>query len=129
MNISVIGAGAIGLLYAARLALAGAAVTVYTRTEEQAQWLSTRGIVLKTSTGDHTARVSALALADRSRDSRRRVPEWMLLTVKQTALDKGFLDEVKALISPEDALLCLQNGIGHLERLADALPGTGCMPE
>ncbi|MCM3746329.1 2-dehydropantoate 2-reductase [Paenibacillus pasadenensis] len=129
MNITVIGGGAIGMLYGARLSLGGAPVRMLTRTRQQAEELASGGIRLLMEEQEKTAFVAASTLAEAAHadgmELRSDEPHWYILTVKQTALDEPLLAQLKLLLSPGDGLLCLQNGIGHLERLAAILPGAG----
>lgn len=49
----------------------------------------------------------------------------VLLAVKQTALTDELLTPLSRVLAPGSALVCFCNGIGHVERLAEALPGVG----
>lgn len=51
MNIHIIGAGSLGLLYAGKLAASGCGVTVWCRSEEQASKLRTTGITIEKTEG------------------------------------------------------------------------------
>ncbi|WP_194843378.1 ketopantoate reductase family protein [Paenibacillus sp. B01] len=193
MKIEIIGAGAVGLLHGARLALGGAQVRMLTRGKEQAELLARDGIRLSrggeavdvaveasalqdaamaeaeasTLQDAETAEVEASALQDAEtaevasfalqdaetaevassalqdaataeveasaqHDAASATAEagpngregrWHVLAVKQSALGPELLRQLAALLRPGDSLLCLQNGIGHLERLARTLPG------
>lgn len=130
MNITVIGGGAIGMLHGARLSLGGAPVRILTRTRQQAAELASSGIRLLMEEEEKIAFVAASALAEAANkegmgEHSSEEPNWYILTVKQTALDEPLLAQLKLLLRPGDGLLCLQNGIGHLERLAAILPGVG----
>ncbi|MGN7454986.1 ketopantoate reductase family protein [Paenibacillus pasadenensis] len=178
MKIEIIGAGAVGLLHGARLALGGAQVRMLTRGKEQAELLARDGIRLSrggealdvaveasTLHDAATAEAEASALNDAAtaeaeasalhdaataeaeasalhkvamargeasalQDAAKaeagrneREGRWHVLAVKQTALGPELLRQLAALLRPGDSLLCLQNGIGHLEQLARTLPG------
>ncbi|ASS65971.2 MULTISPECIES: 2-dehydropantoate 2-reductase [unclassified Paenibacillus] len=129
MKITVIGAGSIGLLYAARLSLAGEDVRALVRTRRHAEALRESGILLKTQEGEFAVPIEAAALEDAGIGNGHAYgngnavePGWFILSVKQTALDAPFLGRLALLAGPQDAMLCLQNGIGHMERLSQALP-------
>ncbi|KKC47018.1 ketopantoate reductase family protein [Paenibacillus sp. D9] len=125
MKITVIGAGSIGLLYAARLSLAGEDVRALVRTRRHAEALREDGIMLKTHEGEFAVPIEAAALEDAGNGSGRgnaMEPRWFILSVKQTALDAPLLGRLALLAGPQDAMLCLQNGIGHMERLNQSLP-------
>ncbi len=123
MNITVIGAGSIGLLYAARLSLAGEEVRALVRTRRHAEALRESGIKLKTHEGEFVVPIQAAALEDAGNGRGNAMePGWFILSVKQTALDSPLLRRLALLAGPQDGMLCLQNGIGHMERLSQALP-------
>ncbi|WP_219836341.1 ketopantoate reductase family protein [Paenibacillus sp. R14(2021)] len=123
MTIIIVGAGALGLLYAARLAQAGEGVTLLTRTEEQAQLISEEGIHYENASGSHARiRVQANTLSRWISDPARPTADWLLLAVKQPHVNEVMLQMLSSLAGPGTPLLALQNGIGHLERLQAALP-------
>ncbi|NIK75881.1 2-dehydropantoate 2-reductase [Paenibacillus castaneae] len=135
MQFDIVGGGSIGLLYGARLAEAGAKVTIWTRSQEQAAVLQEQGIRLRDmdSANERLIKVnslwSGLAVEEPVHPSsiEGETTRWVLLTVKQTDLtdelmrqlewiSKGSTSEAAA------AIICLQNGIGHLERIQSWLP-------
>ncbi|UVI32181.1 ketopantoate reductase family protein [Paenibacillus spongiae] len=122
MRIFIAGAGAIGLLYGTRLVRAGIAVTMLTRTAEQAERLNAEGAALQE--GGETAVVRLQA--ERISDCRVKLPshDWIWLTVKQTHLDDAFIGEIARLAEQGASVLCLQNGIGHMPRLREAMPSS-----
>ncbi|WP_141505817.1 ketopantoate reductase family protein [Paenibacillus luteus] len=133
MRIDVVGAGSIGLLYGGRLAEAGADVTVWTRTEAQAERIAGSGIRLR-ELGEENERIIPLksgwigqassiknsGLACEKGDNYR----WIWLTVKQTDINDELIAALKIMASGSErtAVVCLQNGIGHLERIKQELP-------
>ncbi|AJY76355.1 ketopantoate reductase family protein [Paenibacillus beijingensis] len=120
MRFVVVGGGAIGLLYAARLALSGCGVHVVTRTAQQAAMLAGEGIRFILDGREAVAAVEASS----SERSGADVPaaQWVLLTVKQTSLDAAAADALSRLLMPGAGLICMQNGIGHVEMLQERLP-------
>jgi len=124
MRFEVVGGGAVGLLYGARLALAGHKVAIWTRTPEQAGLLSREGIELIRGGTIDTAHVKAYPITDGSRLA-GRAPEAgaLLVTVKQPHLTAELLADIDAIAGAEDIVIGLQNGIGHIESLQRALPG------
>jgi len=127
LHIDVIGGGAIGLWLAANLAAAGEDVTLWTRTERQSFLITEAGIGLTDTDGNfRTVRVQSESL-HRPRVLAQKVKgeedSWIILAVKQTAIDKALIELLRELteVRGRTALLCLQNGIGHLERLASEL--------
>lgn len=120
MQVVVIGGGAIGLLYAARLALSGVRVHVVTRTAQQAAALAGAGLRCRIEDEEAVAAVEASTWD--TCGAELMSAQWVLLTVKQTALDAGLIGALSRLLQPDAALICLQNGIGHLGPLQEGLP-------
>ncbi|WP_181438807.1 ketopantoate reductase family protein [Paenibacillus sambharensis] len=133
MRFHIIGGGAVGLSYAGRLALAGSPVMVWTRTAGQAGMLAAEGIVVVGSSGTVAAApVQAAAAAEypswREADKRGGA-ECLLLTVKQTHIsDPVLLRLIQELAAERLPVLCLQNGVGHIEHLQSELPGITFIP-
>lgn len=133
---TIIGGGSLGLLLAGRLAEAGHSVTVITRTEEQAAQLSKDGITIEEGVSASrtvvTVPVRAMTMAAGveagaagETPSAERI---VLLAVKQTALTEAFLAELARVVPAGGALALFQNGVGHVEKLAQALPGRTLIP-
>lgn len=125
MKIHIVGGGAIGLLHAGMIAQSGQEVIVWTRTEKQAVLLQKEGIELEALDGSvRKAAVNSHSLSNLQAvlAEDQEEPAWILLTVKQSHIDEQLLRHIKKLSGPQTAILCLQNGIGHLDKLADALP-------
>ena len=104
MNITVIGAGAIGGLLAAKLAVAGERVGVVAR-GEHFQAIRERGLVLREGAKEIVARVAA---TDRFADAGR--PDLVVLAVKAHQLAPIAAD-VASILSPTTMVLTAQNGI------------------
>ncbi|MCR2803712.1 ketopantoate reductase family protein [Paenibacillus soyae] len=126
MRIEVVGAGAIGLLFAARLAGAGVDVKVWTRTQRQSELIRKQGISLLNEAGEAVLHADSDWLhPDRVMAHRQEERTWIVLAVKQQAIDAELIDSLRALTASnvgESSILCLQNGIGHLDKLAAELP-------
>ncbi|NBD22812.1 ketopantoate reductase family protein [Paenibacillus glycinis] len=125
MNIIIVGAGALGLSYAARLSRAGEEVVLLARTDKQAEALSAEGLLYKETTGEETTiEVFARSVSDYLGSGREGAfsPDWVMLAVKQPSVDDGLLDDLRRLTAGGVPLLALQNGIGHMELLSEALP-------
>ncbi|BBH21238.1 2-dehydropantoate 2-reductase [Paenibacillus baekrokdamisoli] len=125
----IVGAGSIGLMYAARLARAGISTTLLTRTTAQAQALREQGITLEEK--DITSRISIKAAAldepfftstESPNEGLPNQQDWIWLTVKQPHLDDKLLHHIARLAAGGASVLCLQNGIGHMERLQAVIP-------
>lgn len=122
----VIGGGSIGLLLAGRLAAAGFAVTVRTRTREQAARLTAEGVTVQPPLGgpDIVAAVRAAALDE---DVAARPPGLTLLAVKQTALADNLAERLARAVPAGATLAAFCNGLGHTDWLAGRLPGRGLL--
>lgn len=118
----IIGGGAMGLLYAARLAIGGHEVQVGTRTSRQAEILRTRGIELATPEGTTQIGVQAEAMEHRSIAAWREFrPDAVMLTVKQYHVTSELVRWLGEHLPEQTPVYCTQNGIGHLERLRTEL--------
>ncbi|WP_054027954.1 ketopantoate reductase family protein [Bacillus sp. FJAT-28004] len=135
MQIDVVGGGSLGLLYGAKLAEAGAHVTIWTRSEEQAALLESQGVRLRELAGTSEKLIRVKGSWSGSVSEHRELQDtkknhtdfrWVLLTVKQSDLDEAFLNILALLLSSYEgesaAVVCMQNGIGHLERIKNRFP-------
>ena len=111
--IAVVGAGAVGGYYGARLAQHGHDVHFLLRGDYDA--VRTRGWTIESRDGDF----SLPAAAVRAYDDPRRMPkaDLVIIALKSTANDR-FGPLVAPLLRDGTAILTLQNGLGNEERLA-----------
>jgi 2-dehydropantoate 2-reductase len=110
MKIGIIGAGSIGLLFAANLAK-HFEVSLYTRTAGQATQINQNGIlVLKGSERSVVTLGNALPFSEWS-----GAEELTIVTVKQYQLP-AIIETINS-FPPTGSLLFLQNGMGHLNML------------
>nr|WSW65447.1 ketopantoate reductase family protein [Streptomyces sp. NBC_00995] len=112
MKILVVGAGATGGYFGARLAQAGEDVTFLVR-PRRAEVLRERGLRI-TGAGEEETLTPRLVTADQLRGPH----DLVLLSVKATALD-GALDDIAPAVGPGTAIVPLLNGMAHLARLGD----------
>jgi len=120
-RIAVLGGGAIGMLLVARLALSGQDVRLWTRTAEQAQIVREQGLEWQALPPGEPKQVRLPAEAfDQVTVSDA---DAVIVALKQTALTEGMLRRISQAVANDAALLLLQNGVGHMERLSSALPG------
>lgn len=115
MNIAVIGAGAMGCLYACMLSEKNR-VTLYDISTEIVDAINSKGIVLRSPSGSEKV-YSVTAKTDCKGDS----AELVILFVKDTA-SRAALKGNRELISDSSLLLSLQNGMGNeeiMEEFAD----------
>jgi 2-dehydropantoate 2-reductase len=115
MRVTVIGPGAVGLLWAGRLAQAGAQVALLDHRPERAQRLNDEGIFLEDGKGHVNYRMPASALP-------QVLVETDLALVCVKAYQTGEVAQVLGQhLNPQGRALTLQNGVGNVEALVTAL--------
>jgi 2-dehydropantoate 2-reductase len=115
MRVLIVGAGAVGGYFGARLADAGVDVTFLVHRGRQAQ-LAADGIHVAGPDGTVTMTPAATVLAAELHGPY----DLILLAVKATALDAA-LDDIAAAVGEQTAVLPLLNGMRHLEILEERL--------
>lgn len=129
MNIHIVGAGAIGLLFGGYLADAGAQVTFWTRSKAQAELLLQNGLHLEQEDGSvitpHPESWTArnLSHSERSMILPSDGPDWLLVTTKQNDLNDSLIAAIARIAGPNTNIACLQNGVGHIARMSSLLDG------
>lgn len=117
-RIVIVGAGAMGCLFAARLALAGKSVTVVDVDLARLALIAADGITLDDDTGHHVARVNA-ALA-----SEIAGPVDLLMLFTKGMHSAAAIRSVAHLAQTDCTVLTLQNGLGNVEAIAEVFPQT-----
>jgi 2-dehydropantoate 2-reductase len=112
VKVAVVGAGAMGCLYAAAFHRAGAAVQLVDVNAEHIAAINQRGLELDTRGGIETLRLPALRP-----EEAREATDLVVLFTKTFQTDTA-LQGVKAIIGPETHVLTLQNGLGNDEAVA-----------
>ncbi|MDP4096952.1 ketopantoate reductase family protein [Paenibacillus sp. P96] len=131
MRIDIIGAGALGLLYAGKLAAAGAEIRMWVRKPETADMLRREGIAVAEQGGEilnikypdfevHLMESWPLALPGETGD-------WVLLMTKQDGIREAAECMAKGLVKNLH-IVCMQNGIGHIEAVGQLLPDAWVYP-
>ena len=111
MKIGVVGVGALGGYYGGKLCRNGAEVHLLLRTDFEA--VKTKGLQISSPDGDFTvqphrhASPGAIGKCD-----------LVLVALKTTANDR-YNELIAPLVAKRTAILCLQNGLGNCERLAE----------
>lgn len=113
MRILILGAGAIGGYFGARLQQAGADITFLVRPRRAAQ-LAEHGLVVRSPFGDVHLTPRTIEAADPAAPY-----DLVLLTCKAYDLD-GALDAIAPAMGPDSHVLPLLNGLQHYERLTQA---------
>ncbi|MFD2116235.1 ketopantoate reductase family protein [Paenibacillus yanchengensis] len=127
--IEIVGAGSIGLMLAARLAISGTSVHLWTRTAETAEQLTSKGIQFVDIDGvSHLVGVTASSIEeDVPQYITSRTNRWLLLCMKQTDLTTALFYHLQRITQHDRqvtalSMIALQNGFGHLSLLATELP-------
>ena len=115
-RIVIVGAGAMGCLFAARLALAGKAVVVVDVDAARLAQIAEVGIVLDDDAGRHVARVEAATAAQLTG------PVDLLMLFTKGMHSAAAIQSVAHLVSSECPVLTLQNGLGNVEAIAEVFP-------
>ncbi len=115
-QIVVVGAGAMGCLFAARLALAGRAVTVVDVDRVRLDLIDREGIVLDDDRGHHIVTVGAMLAGDVTG------PVDLLMLFTKGMHSALAIRSVAHLAQAGCAVLTLQNGLGNVERIAEVFP-------
>jgi 2-dehydropantoate 2-reductase len=107
VKIAVVGAGAMGCLYAGALHRAGAEVTLVDVNPEHLAAINRHGLELDTRAGVETLPLTALRPEETAETT-----DLVVLFTKTFHTDAA-LEGVKAIIGPETPVLTLQNGLGN----------------
>ncbi|MED4601124.1 2-dehydropantoate 2-reductase [Paenibacillus validus] len=124
---TIVGAGALGILFAAKLTAGGYRTELVVRREEQRQRLAQEGITLGRE-GEAPLRVfpdvTRIDEPDAGSRGVAEAPElhYIVLTVKQTDITVQLAENLRSRMGPMSWVVCLQNGIGHAETLATHIP-------
>jgi 2-dehydropantoate 2-reductase len=112
VKVAVVGAGAMGCLYAAAFHRAGADVTLVDVNPEHISAINQRGLELDTRAGVETLPLPAV------RPEEANEPADLVLLFTKTFHTDAALAGVKAVIGPGTHVLTLQNGLGNDEAVA-----------
>lgn len=125
MNIHIIGAGSLGLLFGGRLAASGAKVTFWCHSRKQAELLGAEGIVIERPEGSLEVLPSdfeAKSVEEWFGESGPAEEDAIFLMVKQGAVAEVAEEMLVPYRQQSRRLLCFQNGTGHMELLKELLP-------
>lgn len=111
-RIVIVGAGAMGCLFAARLARTGKAVTVVDVNRERLGVIARDGIVLHDAAGEHRVAVGACTAAELT----GRADLVMLFT--KAMHSAAAIASIAHIVDADCCALTLQNGLGNAEALA-----------
>src|ERR1051326_1939124 len=111
MKIAVVGCGAVGSFYGAKLARAGQEVYFLLRSDYEA--VRRNGVVIKSAQGDFNVRPRCAQVPEEI-----GAADLVMIALKATANDQ-FPKLLPPLVSDNTAVLTLQNGLGNEEALAE----------
>ncbi len=114
MKIAVVGCGALGSYYGARLCRDGQQVHFLLRSDYQ--HVRRHGVAIRSPEGDFNVRPKCAR-----RPEEIGVSDLVLIGLKTTANDQ-FARLLPTLVGPQTAILTLQNGLGNEEQLAKLFP-------
>jgi len=115
MNIAIIGAGAMGCLFAARLALSGSRVSLVEVDRTAIDTIGQQG--LRLYLGDHAHQVNVpIALAADTQG-----PFDLLMVFTKGFHTQAAITSVQHLIGPDTWVLTLQNGLGNADCIAETV--------
>src|SRR5215831_4813932 len=110
MKIAVVGCGAVGSFYGAKLARAGAEVHLLLRSDYEA--VKRHGLLIRSTQGDFRIHPKCARLPEEIGPC-----DWIIIALKTTA-NAEFPGLLPPLAGPKTAILTLQNGLGNEEQLA-----------
>jgi len=112
MKFLVVGPGAMGCLFAARLKMADYNVTLLDYIQERAEQINNQGIMVEGVTGEYTVKVPTLS------GDLPSPPDLVLVCVKSNNT-KEACQTIKPRLTPETVVVSLQNGVGNIEILEE----------
>ena len=112
MNFLIVGPGAMGCLFAARLKKAGHDVTLFDHIEKRAALINKQGIKVEGILGEYTVHVPTVT------GELPGFPDAAAICVKANETRQASKD-IESLIGPKSCVLTLQNGLGNMEILQE----------
>jgi len=112
LDFLVIGPGAIGCLFSARLTKAGHGVTIVDYREKRASFINNNGINLEGLSGEYTAHVPAITGEFTGRAD-------VAMVCVKACQTREAAEKIVCWLHPRTVVLTLQNGLGNLEILEE----------
>jgi 2-dehydropantoate 2-reductase len=110
MKFLIVGPGAMGCLFAARLKKSGHDVTLLDHIEQRADLINSQGIQVEGILGEYSVQVPTVS------GKISGPPDVAVICVKANETNKA-AEDIEALIGPDAYVLTLQNGLGNVEIL------------
>ncbi|MFC1885091.1 ketopantoate reductase family protein [Thermodesulfobacteriota bacterium] len=114
MNFMIVGPGAMGCLFAARLKSTGFKVTILDYKQDRADILNKNGIHIEGISGNHTIKVPVIT------ERPDEKTDLVLICVKSNETRKA-AESISSRTNPNTWVLTLQNGLGNFEALEDII--------
>src|SRR5258706_11804102 len=114
MKVAVVGCGAVGSYYGAKLSRAGQQLHFLLRSDYDV--VRRRGVAIRSPAGDFHVTPKC------ARDPKEIGPADLVLIALKTTANHAFSDLIPPLVGPATAVLTLQNGLGNEEQLAKIVP-------
>ncbi len=115
MKIVIVGAGAMGCLFAAYLSKSKEEIWILEKDKERALKLNQQGINIEGVSGDWEAKARASA------DAAEIGPADLVLVCVKSYDTKEAVSRIKSLVAEKSKVLTLQNGIGNVEIIQEAV--------
>jgi len=112
MKILIVGPGAMGCLFSARLFNAGQSVTLLDHNNKRADNINRQGVVVQGVSGNYTARVPVISKATGIE------PDFIFICVK-SGKTREAAESVKDVFAEKTLVATLQNGLGNVEILKE----------
>lgn len=116
MRFVILGAGAMGSLFAAHLAKTGAQTWVVDRWQEHIEAIRSGGLTVKHESGESVVRLNATT------DASQPGPGDVVMVFVKYNQTREALSAARALVGPRTVLLTLQNGLGNVETIRALFP-------
>jgi len=110
MKFLVVGPGAMGCLFAARLKIAGNEVMLLDYDEQRAERISEQGVTVTGVSGDYRVPITAIV------GSHPFTPDFILICVKSNNTREAG-EGASSFAGPDTEVVTLQNGLGNIETL------------
>jgi 2-dehydropantoate 2-reductase len=117
MRVAVVGAGALGSLFAGRLRSAGNDVVLVGRSAGHIDAIRARGLTMRFEDSVDMVELNATT------SCAVEAPVELVLFLTKAQDSGAAADKIRPLCQPDTILLSLQNGLGHLDEIIAALPG------
>jgi 2-dehydropantoate 2-reductase len=123
VQIRIIGAGALGMLFASQLSSTNVQLKLITHTNIQRDILKRNGLksIENVQEKIHIIETCCMDSVEFNTSSSETV-DWIFLMVKQKDITESLLKRLSALSLQETRIVCFQNGIGHMELLKTVFP-------